>query len=101
MGEFGIGQPVPRLEDPRLLDGRGQYGDDFKLANQCFGYIHRSPHANAKIVSINVNSAKASPGVLLVLTGEDWLKEKFSAFPILVPRQKKDGSPCIQDRGRA
>ena len=77
MGEFGIGQPVPRIEDPRLLDGRGQYGDDFKLANQCYGYILRSPHANAKILSINVNSAKFSPGVLLVLTGEDWLKEKF------------------------
>ena len=93
MGEFGIGQPVPRIEDPRLLDGRGQYGDDFKLANQCYGYILRSPHANAKILSINVNSAKFSPGVLLVLTGEDWLKEKFNAFPVLVPRQKKDGSP--------
>ena len=48
MGEFGIGQPVPRTEDTRLLDGRGQYGDDFKLAKQCHGYILRSPHANAK-----------------------------------------------------
>ena len=101
MGEFGIGQPVPRTEDPRLLDGRGQFGDDFKLANQCHGYILRSPHANAKIVSINANSAKASPGVLLVLTGEDWLKEKFSAFPILVRVKKKMVPPCIQDRGRA
>lgn len=93
MGEFGIGQPVPRTEDPRLLRGGGQYGDDFSVANQAYGYIARSPHAHAKINSIDTSAAKASPGVLAVLTGEDWDAENFGAFPVMVPRQKRDGSP--------
>ena len=93
MGEFGIGQPVPRTEDPRLLRGGGQYGDDFVLANQAHGYILRSPHAHAKINAIDTTAAKRAPGILTVLTGEDWDKEQFSPFPVMVPRQKRDGSP--------
>jgi carbon-monoxide dehydrogenase large subunit len=93
MGEFGIGQPVPRTEDPRLLRGGGQYGDDFVLANQAHGYILRSPHAHAKINAIDTSAARAAPGVLAVLTGEDWNKEQFGAFPVMVPRQKRDGTP--------
>jgi len=95
MGEFGIGQPVPRTEDPRLLQGRGQYGDDFVLANQSYGYLLRSPHANAKILSVDVSAARSAPGVQLVLTGEDWNATGFSPFPIAVLRQKRDGSPMF------
>jgi carbon-monoxide dehydrogenase large subunit len=95
MGEFGIGQPVPRTEDPRLLQGRGQYGDDFAIGRQCYGYLLRSPHANAKILSIDTSAAKSAPGVQLVLTGEDWDATGFSPFPIAVPRQKRDGSPMF------
>ena len=93
MSKFGIGQPVPRTEDPRLLRGGGQYGDDFTLANQAYGYILRSPHAHANINSIDAAAARAAPGVLTVLTGEDWNSEDFGSFPVLVPRQKRDGSP--------
>jgi len=95
MGEFGIGQPVPRTEDPRLLQGRGKYGDDFTLANQCHGYILRSPHANAKIISINIDAAEAAPGILLILTGKDWNAANFNPFPVSVPREKRDGSPMF------
>jgi len=95
MGEFGIGQPVPRTEDPRLLQGRGQYGDDFVLARQCYGYLLRSPHANAKILSIDTSAAQSAPGVQLVLTGEDWNATGFSPFPIAVPRHKRDGTPMF------
>jgi carbon-monoxide dehydrogenase large subunit len=93
MGEFGIGQPVLRTEDPRLLQGRGQYGDDFVMPNQATGYILRSPHAHAIIKSIDALAAKQAPGVLLVLTGKDWDDGGFGPFPVLVPRQKRDGSP--------
>ncbi len=93
MGEFGIGQPVPRTEDPRLLRGGGNYGDDFILPNQAYGYILRSPHAHAKIRSIDTTAAKAAPGVLAVLTGKDWKDAGFNPFPVLVPRQRRDGSP--------
>tara|TARA_B100000676_G_scaffold157590_1_gene155285 strand:- start:3044 stop:5368 length:2325 start_codon:yes stop_codon:yes gene_type:complete len=92
MGEFGIGQPVPRTEDPRLLQGRGQYGDDFKFSDECFGYILRSPHSNAKIISINTEAALGAPGILLVLTGDDWKNASFAPFPIAVQREQRDGS---------
>ena len=93
MGEFGIGQPVPRTEDPRLLRGNGRYGDDIKLPGQAYGYFLRSPHAHAKILKIDTEAAKAAPGVLLVLTGADWDKTGYTDFPVLVPRQKRDGTP--------
>ena len=95
MGEFGIGPPDPRTEDPRLLQGRGQYGDDFLLANQCYGYFLRSPHANARILSLEDSAAKLAPGVKLILTGKDWESAGFSPFPVAVPRQKRDGSPMF------
>ena len=49
MGEFAIGQPVPRFEDPRLLRGGGRYVDDIVLPGMAFGHVLRSPHAHARI----------------------------------------------------
>ena len=72
MGEFAIGQPVPRFEDPRLLQGGGRYVDDMVLPGMAFGYVLRSPHAHARIRKIDTAKAKAAPGVLAVLTGDDW-----------------------------
>jgi carbon-monoxide dehydrogenase large subunit len=69
--KFGIGQPVSRFEDPRLIRGGGRYVDDMALPGMAFGYVLRSPHAHAKIRSIDVTAAKAAPGVLAVLTGAD------------------------------
>ena len=74
MGEFALGQPVPRFEDPRLLRGGGRYVDDFVLPRMAFGYVLRSPHAHARIRAIDTSRAKAAPGVLAVLTGADWRK---------------------------
>ena len=71
MGEFGMGQPVPRFEDPRLVRGEGRYVGDIILPGMAFGYVLRSPHAHAKIRSIDTTAAKAAPGVLCVLTGAD------------------------------
>ena len=58
MGQFGIGQPVTREEDPRLLKGRGRYVDDVQLPNTTYGYVLRSPHAHAKIKAIDTGAAK-------------------------------------------
>ena len=69
MGEFAIGQSVPRFEDPRLLRGGGQYVDDIVLPRMAFGHVLRSPHAHAKIRKIDIAAANAAPGVLAVLTG--------------------------------
>ena len=65
MGEFAIGQPVSRDEDPRLLKGLGRYIEDIDLPDQAYAAIVRSPHAHANIRSLNIEAAKAAPGVLM------------------------------------
>src|ERR1700736_6664481 len=77
MGEFAIGQGVPRFEDPRLVRGEGRYVGDIDLPGMAFGHVLRSPHAHARIRSIDVSKAKAAPGVLAVLTGADWQASGF------------------------
>ena len=67
--KFGIGQPVRRFEDIRLITGRGRYQDDIVLPRQTYAMFLRSPHAHARIVSIDVKAARAAPGVLAVHTG--------------------------------
>ena len=65
----GIGEPLRRLEDARLLTGRGCYSDDFNLAGQVYAVVVRSPHAHARITAIETEHARALPCVLAVLTG--------------------------------
>ena len=67
----GIGQPVRRREDLRLLTGKGRYSDDVNLPGQAYMIMVRSPHAHAVIRSIDTAAARAMPGVLAVLTAED------------------------------
>ncbi|HEX4193110.1 MAG TPA: xanthine dehydrogenase family protein molybdopterin-binding subunit, partial [Stellaceae bacterium] len=93
MGQFALGQSVPRTEDPRLLTGRGRYTDDFTLPKQAHGYVLRSPHAHARIKSIDIRAAQQMPGVLAVLTGSDWAAEIFGAMLPVMPRKRRDGSP--------
>ena len=62
MTKFGLGQGVPRWEDPRLLQGGGRYSDDLNLPGQAHGYVLRSPHAHAVIRSIDVSAAMAAVG---------------------------------------
>ncbi len=93
MGQFALGQSVPRTEDPRLLTGRGRYTDDFTLQRQAYGYVLRSPHAHARIKSVDVRAAQQMPGVLAVLTGADWAAEKFGSMLPVLPRKRRDGSP--------
>jgi aerobic carbon-monoxide dehydrogenase large subunit len=66
-----IGQPLPRKEDLRLLTGNGRYSDDVSLPGQAYAAILRSPHAHARIRSIDPAAARGMPGVLAVLTGAD------------------------------
>src|SRR5215831_10842546 len=94
MGEFALGQPVPRFEDPRLIRGGGRYVDDFKLANMAYGCVLRSPHAHARIRSIDTSAAKAAPGVLLVLTGAEWAASGWNDLPTPGGLRRADGSPA-------
>ena len=92
MGEFAIGQSVPRFEDPRLVKGGGRYVDDMVLPGMAFGYVLRSPHAHARIRSIDTAKAKAAPGVLAVLTGEDWQASGWGDLPVPDGPKRRDGS---------
>ena len=77
----GIGQPVRRREDLRLLTGQGRYTDDLKLPGQAYAAMVRSPHAHAVLRSIETTAAKAVPGVIAVLTGKDWIADGMKAVP--------------------
>ena len=86
----GIGAPVLRVEDQRLLTGKGRFVDDITLPGMLFAHVVRSPHAHARIAGIDTSGALAWPGVLLVLTGGDVIRENIGAlpceaFPVLPP----------------
>lgn len=93
MGEYALGQSVARFEDPRLLRGGGRYVDDLTLPNMAHGVVLRSPHAHAKILNIDTSAAKAAPGVLAVLTWEDWNASGYDDLPRPNGKKKRDGSP--------
>lgn len=93
MDKFGIGQPVRRKEDVRLLTGRGTYTDDIDRPGQAHAYVVRSPHAHARILSIDTEAAKAAPGVIAVLTGHDAAADGIGHFPVMVEVPGKDGKP--------
>jgi carbon-monoxide dehydrogenase large subunit len=94
MGEYGIGQPVPRAEDPYLVRGLGRYVDDVAPPGELRGYVLRSPHGHATIKSIDTTAARAMPGVRLVLTGKDDAVMALSPQYPMMPRKKRDGSPA-------
>jgi carbon-monoxide dehydrogenase large subunit len=96
MGEFAIGQGVPRFEDPRLVRGGGRYIDDVVYPGMAFGIMLRSPHGHAKILSIKTDSAKAAPGVLAVITAVDWKKAGLGELPSHTGLKRRDGSPMFK-----
>ena len=89
--KFGIGQPVLRSEDPKLVQGRGSYTDDLNVAGQAYAVMVRSRDAHGIIRSIDTAAAKALPGVLAVLTGEDL--KSYGGLKCLLPLKNRDGSP--------
>jgi len=98
MGEFAIGQGVSRFEDPRLVRGGGRYTDDIKLPGLAHGVVLRSPHAHAKIKSIDTAAAKSAPGVLAVLTSADIKAAGYGDLPVPGGLKRRDGSPMYRPR---
>ena len=95
MTKFGIGQPVSRFEDPRLLRGRGRFINDLNLAGQAYAVLLRSPHAHARIRAIDTAAARAVQGVLAIYTGEDVVRDGLGTMPINLPRKRADGAPLF------
>jgi carbon-monoxide dehydrogenase large subunit len=76
-----IGARILRKEDYRFLTGAGQYTDDVTLPGQTYAAFVRSPHAHARIKSINISRARTAPGVLAVYTGDDVAAAKLGGLP--------------------
>ena len=88
-----IGAAVRRKEDQRFITGRGQYTDDLSRPGQAYAYFLRSPHAHAKIRSIDTAKAAAMPGVVAVLTGEDLARDNVGGLICGWMIHSKDGTP--------
>jgi carbon-monoxide dehydrogenase large subunit len=89
-----IGEHVVREEDLRLLKGKGRYVADMKLANEAQAHVLRSPHAHARIRSIDTKAALAAPGVLAVLTAADLAKRGLGTTRPFAPRKRSNGAPA-------
>ena len=90
---FGAGKPVKRLEDQRLLTGKGQFIDDKPQDGALWLHVLRSPHAHAKIASIDTSAAAAMPGVAAIYTGADLVKDDVGSIPTLSIFKRPDGKP--------
>jgi carbon-monoxide dehydrogenase large subunit len=90
---FGAGQPIKRLEDQRLLTGKGQFVDDRPEDGALWLYVLRSPHAHARIKSIDSKAAAGMPGIEAVYTGADLVADDIGTLPTLAVFQRPDGKP--------
>jgi aerobic carbon-monoxide dehydrogenase large subunit len=95
MGKYGIGQPVVRFEDPRLLRGQGRFINDVNMHGQVHAVFVRSPHAHAKIARIDTAAASRAPGVLAVYTGHDVAADGLGMPKANMPRKRPDGKPMF------
>ncbi len=101
----GIGQPVRRREDRRLLTGAGRYSDDLNLPGQAYAVFVRSPYAHARIRALDAAAARMAPGVLAVLTAEEVQRDGLNPLPHIsnshpadIAIQNRDGSPVRRPR---
>jgi len=92
MSGSGIGAPVRRKEDQRFITGKGKYTDDLNISGQAYAYFVRSPHAHAKIVSIDTAEALSAPGIVAVLDGKDLAKDELGGLICGWMVHSKDGS---------
>src|SRR5471030_801349 len=89
--KFGIGQPVRRSEDPKLVRGEGRYTDDIGIAGQAYALMVRSSIAHGVIRGIDTAAAKKMPGVLAVYTAADLIG--YGGLKCNLPLKSRDGSP--------
>ena len=91
--KFGVGQPVPRQEDPTLLKGEGRYSDDVNLENQAYCVMVRSQVAHGILKGIDIGEARQMPGVLGIWTGADLNAAGYGALKTVMMVPQRDGSP--------
>lgn len=99
MGQFGIGQPVRRKEDVRLLTGGGCFTDDIQLDGQLWAAFVRSPHANARIRGFDTAAASSMPGVVKIYTGADCAAAGLRTVMTDARFEDRSGRPmCLPER---
>ncbi|MFN3890583.1 MAG: xanthine dehydrogenase family protein molybdopterin-binding subunit [Beijerinckiaceae bacterium] len=96
MTRYSISQPVRQVEAPRLLQGRGRFTDDVTLDNQAYAVFLRSPHAHAEIAKIDTRAALQAPGVIAILTGDDYAADGLGHVRGPSPAKKRDGSAMFR-----
>ena len=87
-----VGSRVERKEDTRFLQGKGRYTADINIANQTYAVFVRSPHARAKIKSVDTSKALKSSGVVGVLTGKEIAEDKIGGLIAGWAIRSEDGS---------
>ena len=100
-GRFGSGHAVHRIEDEALLAGRGRFTDDVAAAGQAHIAFLRSPHAHARIRSLDADAARGAPGVLAVYTGAELAAAGVKPIPPIDVFRRADGSPLATPARRA
>jgi carbon-monoxide dehydrogenase large subunit len=85
-----------RLEDDRMLTGRGRYVADWNLPGQAYAHFVRSDRPHAEILSIDSADARARPGVLAVLTGQDVAAAGLNSLPAAVPVKGRGGAELLK-----
>ena len=101
VGAFGSGKDVRRVEDDLLLKGAGQFTDDVMADALTHLFFLRSPYAHADITSIDVEAARAMPGVLLIVTGADMVAAGANPVPGVAGFVRADGTPARSAPRRA
>jgi aerobic carbon-monoxide dehydrogenase large subunit len=91
--KFGIGQPVRRHEDFRLITGQGRYTDDVTLPRTTQAFVLRSPVAHASIKRVEAAAARRMPGVVFVATGEDVVADGLGNIACMAALVNRDGTP--------
>ena len=95
MKQFGIGQPVRRVEDRRFITGRGSYLDDINRPRQAYAFMLRSPHAHARVRGIDTTAAASAAGVLAVYSGEDLARDGLGTIPCLSAVSNRDQTSSV------
>jgi len=92
MGQFGIGQAVRRKEDVRFITGAGHYVDDARRSRQAYAAFLRSPHAHARIRSLDLAAARRAPGVIAVYASAEIAAAGLGTIKCVAPLKNRDGS---------
>src|SRR5205823_2585857 len=90
---FGASRSQKRLEDERLLTGKGRYSDDLEFPAECWLVLVRSPHAHATLVSVDLTAVKQAPGVIAAWTMADLRADGVGHIPFPPLFKRADGSP--------